>query len=229
MTTHVHPFVATPLRHVRAREETVTKYNRRTDPLLRVFSSFGPSQGLAYFSPEGPIHRHARTYVRAHARTHGKSTTLRLHASPYRFSLVAAGYFGKGPLVTGYPRTSRQANFLTIVNGAALRSGNSREFRRSSNRTNHGKSLCLIKYMIEIFFFTLLLRIHGHLNNDKSIPNNTFIFYYIFHYTILFFRIYEEYKILNSLLCHKFCFALITKISIDYIFSETAKFRIGVN
>lgn len=114
MTTLVHPFVATPLRHVCAREETVTKYNRRTDPLPRVFRSFGPSQGLASImrsSRARAAHFSRKVLIGTHACTHGKSTTLRLHASPYRFSLVR-GIFLEGPsLVTGYPRTSRQANF----------------------------------------------------------------------------------------------------------------------
>lgn len=94
------------------REETVTKYNRRTDPLPRVFINFGPSQGLAPIMRAsarpifpGKSHPSARTHVRTGNRP-PCAFTHRLIVF-----LSTAGYFWKGPLVTGYPRTSRQANF----------------------------------------------------------------------------------------------------------------------
>lgn len=98
MTTLVHSFVATPLRHVCAREETVTKYNRSTDPLPRVFRSFGPSQGLASImrARARPIFPGKSSSARTHARTGNRPPCAFTHR--LIVFLSSAGYFWKGPL-----------------------------------------------------------------------------------------------------------------------------------
>lgn len=116
-----------------AREETVTKYNRRTDPLSRVFRSFGPSssQGLAPvlvhastrrgpFFPESP-HRHARTHAR------GKSAALSFFSRPRDISGRA--------LVTGYAPTSRQTNFWQSSTAPRCAAESRANF--GGHRTNH--------------------------------------------------------------------------------------------
>jgi len=105
------PRVHSWLRHcgMCAREETVTKYNRRTDPLPRVFRSFGlcrkgwprvlragAAEQRGPFFPES-LHRHARTGNRP------PRVALSFFFRPRDISGRA--------LVTGYPQTSREANF----------------------------------------------------------------------------------------------------------------------
>jgi len=90
----VRPFVATPLRHVCAREKRQLP-NITGGPLAKGVWKFwtflvarvGPRyrvarpRDAARFSRKVPIGTHARTHACTHARTHEESTTL-----PYRFS-----------------------------------------------------------------------------------------------------------------------------------------------